>query len=248
MLRRNSKHRQRRPLSRSKSAYSIARDPVERLESIDPLIARRDAQIAATLSYQRAHGVTSRTHPIVKSEDNSARGLNIGRRFKANSAPIMSEAPTLDVGGNAATSDLQRQQSVRFTGPRARLSRNLAPRASRCQSSSGDLEDGSAPGGHRQTLKGIAQVHGRAFGFHSLTRNYLRSLKAAELEEIGETDGSTPPTQRKLRKSRSMFTALDSGEGGYYFSNGTPPQTGQLHRSRSRYAALNAKDEVRDHA
>jgi hypothetical protein len=110
------------------------------------------------------------------------------------------------------------------------------------------VEDGSAPDGHKQTLKGIAQVHGRAFGFHSLTRNYLRSLKEAELEDIGETDGSTPPTQRKLRKSRSMFTALDAGKSDYYFSNETPPQTGQLRHSRSRYAALNAKDEVRDHA
>ncbi|RFU75099.1 hypothetical protein TARUN_7143 [Trichoderma arundinaceum] len=55
MLRRNScRSQNHRPLSRSKSSVSIARNPVRELTSIEPFAAERDAYIAATLSYSRA--------------------------------------------------------------------------------------------------------------------------------------------------------------------------------------------------
>lgn len=156
-----------------------------------------------------------------------------------------SEVQTHDPSLAGPASDLQRQQSIRFTGPKARLKRNLAPRASKCRSSCGGQDCASEPVVHGQTLKGIAQVHGKGFGFHSLTRNYLRSLKAADADPIGDDEALVPQTgQRKLRKSRSMFTALDGDNSNYFFSSDAPPQPGQVRRSRSRYATLNTQDET----
>jgi hypothetical protein len=245
MLRRNSRHRQRRPLSRSKSAYSIIRNPVDRLESIDPATARRDAHIAATLSYQRANGgPVPMAQLVARSEDNACLEPRLSRFVNASSGQIQADEPSPEAGFTAPSSDMQRQQSVRFSGPKAHLKRNLAPRASKYRSSSGGHEGDAAPVASGQTLKGIAEVHRKAFGFHSLTRNYLRSLKAVDTDDTGGEDASVAgPRQRKLRKSRSMFTGLGASDDGYYFSNDTPPQLGQIRRSRSRYAALNAHAE-----
>ncbi|KAK0392922.1 hypothetical protein NLU13_2416 [Sarocladium strictum] len=219
MLRRNSKYRQRRPLSRSKSTHSIIRDPVDSLQSIDPATARRDAHIAATLSYSRAHGDTATTaHMSIRSEDNAGFGPGCDRRMDVSTGPSCTEDLSHATGMTHLSDDPQRRQSVRFTGPKARLRRNLAPRASQNRASVGEQKTSAVTA--NQSLKDIAELHGKAFGFQSLTRNYLRSLKAAEQSSATEENETIPhPGQRKLRKSRSI---------------------------RSRYAALNAcSDETK---
>lgn len=54
MLRRNScKSQNHRPLSRSRSSVSVARNAVHELTGIEPLAAERDAYLAATISYSK---------------------------------------------------------------------------------------------------------------------------------------------------------------------------------------------------
>ncbi|KAH8180229.1 hypothetical protein LIA77_01748 [Sarocladium implicatum] len=253
LRRRSARSRQHRPLNRSKSSHSVVRNPIEGLESVDPVIAKRDAHTAAILSFQRAQGVAlPMEHQYSRFEDHAASGGLPCRRLNDHSIAIDSEPCLRHSAFTSDPSEPQRRQSVRLSGPKSGLKRNLAPRASRGHASSSG-NDGGSETVQGQTLKSIAQVHGKGFGFHSLTRNYLRSIRASEAEASAScNDLHAPSGPGKLRKSRSMFTALDAENKNYFFSNGTspPPQpeAGQVRRSRSRFAAINTNPDSLDKA
>lgn len=252
LRRRSTRHRQHRPLVRSKSAHPVVRNPIEGLESVDPVIAKRDAHTAAILSYHRAQGGNLPMDHYPQSENDAILDGPSRRRLTDRSLAVDSEAYSQHSDAIPPPSlKPQRRQSVRLSGPKARLTRDLAPRARKARTSSSGQNGGSETTTQGQTLKSIAQIHGKGFGFHSLTRSYLRSMKASEAETSALPDDiHSQPGPGKLRKSRSMFTAVDADKNSYFFSNSTPPPplaaAGQVRRSRSRFAALNTDPMVPD--
>ena len=247
MLRRNSsRNQQRRPLGRSKSTNCIARNPVLALKSIAPKDAERDAHIAATLSYHRAL-----------------------RRADGNMAPVAGDTPGLVVLGNSripgrqglSKSDsmvgneqssfnnvggLKRQKSIRFAGPDAKPRRILATRAT--------TNVRSATSGHLKSklLDNIRSVSAaraepslrRDDDLQSLNGSYICSVQDSEAFYVARYDtGSAPSTLRKLRKSRSMFTAATLPSSDYCFTNSPAEERPKKFLDGFRYSYRNKENE-----
>lgn len=243
MLRRNSsRNKQRRPLSRSKSTSSITRNPVHDLESIDPAVAERDAQLAALLSYKRAGGRISvemapmPRDPASFASDTSDAAVNELRRSLRRSDSIISRQ-----SGPTNVPGIKRRQSIRFAGPTAPPRRTLASRASDNRPRSG------TPTSRHPVLRNAENRPASTLSYVSkdtdlLTRQYLDSLRAPayclpEDESISESS-----IYRNLRRSRSMVTTSDLSNPDYSFDNGSP----KSRHSRSidfRYAPLNKENK-----
>ncbi|KAF4513147.1 hypothetical protein G6O67_000456 [Ophiocordyceps sinensis] len=229
MLRRNStRSKQRRPLGRSKSTTSIPRSPVSRLVSIEPAAAERDAHIAASLSYHRAHAHQRHSYdmaatprgprPFAASTGNGSPGLTpTGPRLFApstgNGSPGLT--PTSDVFHSHQDSSkdssikcsLARQQSVRFAGPNARPRRALAPRANQASL----LSATSRPDGMRHLPIGRGQLSFSENDSHVGSSDAAKSLgRVSQLSGtalfIDNGLGTAPPSLGRLRKSRSTLT------------------------------------------
>lgn len=209
MLRRNSSRGKQHhpPLGRSKSTNSILSNPVHGLVSIEPFVAERDAYIAATLSYQRAHARrrTGDEGPSMLG-GSSTIGLSRGHSFTSK-ADITSNTSTQgrfvdDVHGGP----VKRKQSVRFAGPKAKPGRALAIRAA---------NDRLEPAGICAFPDFTSDIENQSLGssllddklYRDLGQTYKRPFHNA-LNSREENDASRPLSYRKLRKSRSMLTPV----------------------------------------
>ncbi|KAF5001596.1 hypothetical protein FGRMN_902 [Fusarium graminum] len=229
-----SRKKNRRPLSRSKSTNSVVRSPIHNLESIDPVRAERDANIAAIVSYHRAQdrpsseGMRIPRDPASFYADRSDDTGSVVRHSLERNDSALSRHGTFNIS---------RQQSVRFTGPSALPRRNLASRAN---------------GGRDSPTKATSAIH--AFGnanakpstrqsFHhdrldnySLTRRYLDSLQPPDACYNPEDDAvSMASSFKQVRKSRSMLTSPHSATGTLSSDNGLvnncpPPTPSRLSR------------------
>jgi hypothetical protein len=188
MNRRNSS-RSRRSLNRSKSAASV-RSVVDRLEHIDPITARRDAHIAATLSFSRAKNFT---------------------RFGGD--PIPNDPATYSVCRSESRAShldhrLHRQQSIRFVAPSisSKRSRSTLPIV---PTSTSKLNPENILGNFESRANSRTSSIGKTCTIPSLTSRYLSSVQVPEGHYIPEDDvASIPSSYRKLRKSRSLFDPL----------------------------------------
>ncbi|KAK5988617.1 hypothetical protein PT974_10103 [Cladobotryum mycophilum] len=224
MLRRNSSKntQSRRPLGRSKSTNSIARNPVHELVSIEPITAQRDAYIAANLSYHRAQAKGKGGQEVVMMPRDLSRAA-LARRNSFASGPdlISCSSPVHRNDSVAASPKIHRQQSVRFAGPNAKPRRALAARASM---------NSVAPKTTSLVLHGTAYAENQPPGTGPLINKKLRKHASVQnYRHTPRTDNSTytledevismPPSYRKLRKSRSMYTSSFS-QTPSHFSNG----------------------------
>ncbi|KAI8673074.1 hypothetical protein NCS56_00772500 [Fusarium sp. Ph1] len=236
MLRRNSsRNKNRRPLSRSKSTSSVVRNPVHALESIDPAAAKRDANIAALLSYHRAQErpssemIVAPRDPASFFPDSSDGAASMARQSLERSSSVTSRQGT-------AT-------SVRFAGPASRPRRNLALRASEGRDSPTKATSRiNVFGSTRTRPSSTMSFHADRPAHYSLTRRYLESLQPPDACYSPEEDAASMPFSfRKLRKSRSMLTSSRATTANA--SSYSMPAKGRLAPTRSLYKAPNNENE-----
>ncbi|KAM4063804.1 hypothetical protein HRG_006915 [Hirsutella rhossiliensis] len=209
MLRRNSsRNKQRRPLGRSKSTTSIPRSPVSRLVSIEPAVAERDAHIAATLSYHRAHAHERHRYDM----PSTPRGPRTFAASTGNGSPGgHGLTPSSDAihshQDSSINCSLARQQSVRFAGPNARPRRALAPRANQASLSPAHQRLDAV----RHLPVGRGQLsfsdNGSYLGASDATRSLGRvSQLSGNALFLESSAGTALPSIGRLRKSRSTLT------------------------------------------
>lgn len=223
MLRRNSAKVERRPLCRSRSTGSVARNPVCDLVSIEPVDAQRDAQIAALRSFHKANSNADnrekRLGMIMPPNKQVLRPIPRSHSF-TNGPDVIDHARTSNEDKTADTpkdDGIQRRQSVRFAGPNARPKKDPALRAQ------GALSDNTGllcrP---RESL--YIKSHDRPATLINTPRDGAL-VSGCDPNHQG-FDRALTRTQGRLRKSQSMFnTSLPSfsdthnaGESVYGFS------------------------------
>lgn len=201
---------------------SIPRSPVRHLVSVEPATAERDAQIAATLSYHRAH-VNPRHSRDMAATPSGPRSFasSIGNASPAGRG--LSSASDVAPSHQASSScPLVRQQSVRFAGPHARPKRPLAPRANQLYL----LPASPEPSASRHLPEVRGQLNSSDSERHIGASAATRSLRRASYFSANSPNldiGPVGPTQAsfgRLRKSRSTFTCsvqpsshFDLGDG-----------------------------------
>lgn len=247
MLRRNSSKSSRRSrLSRSKSTSSITRNPVQDLQLFDPVIAERDAHIAARLSYQRAHNQTM-AYPQGDGRSgpsNTSSALRFERsnsnRLKARSEGAASRQGILD-DNTDDIHGLKHQKSIRFAGPSARPRRNLASRATEHQMPTSSSVS-------KLSMAETTIVHRGSRNFGSRNRDSSFTLTSVSpLHSLASEHGVSQPddvqSQRQVRKSRSMFTSSDQFDSLFQSTVKEDKDGQDTVPSRSRYAVLNKENE-----
>lgn len=186
MLRRNStRGNHKRPLGRSKSTGSIAGRPVGYLTGIDPVVARRDAQIAAHLSFYRSHDTSMAC---------ASHGELLRRR---NSVDDRLMRPPRE--------GVQRTQSVRFAGPNAVPKRQLAARAKPVVLAEGKrvLRQPLEPGARAFDAAALTDYE-RSFAISYLTHDStLAHQQGGPL--FDNPLSSNPQCSKSLRKCKSMY-------------------------------------------
>ncbi|KAM0240888.1 hypothetical protein ACHAP5_007752 [Fusarium lateritium] len=228
-----SRKKNRRPLSRSKSTNAVVRSPIRNLESIDPVRAERDANIAAVVSYNRAQD-----RPL-------SEGMSIPRDPAASFYPDNSDGTgsvirhSLERNGSALSRhgnpNIVRNQSVRFTGPSALPRRTLASRANGGRDSPTKATSAIHAFGHAKSRPSTAlSFHQERPDNFSLTRRYLESLQPPDACYNPEDDAvSMPASFKKVRKSRSMLTSPHPAIGTLSSKNESakdcPPPAPSLH-------------------
>ncbi|UPL01075.1 hypothetical protein LCI18_012009 [Fusarium solani-melongenae] len=231
----SSRNKSRRPLSRSKSTNSVVRNPVHALESIDPAVAKRDANIAALLSYHRAQERPS-SETIVALRDPASL-----LPHSSNGAASMARQ-SLERSGSV-TSRQSTAASIRFAGSASRPRRNLALRASEERDSPTKATSRINVFGNTSTRpSSTMSFHADRPAHYSLTQRYLESLQAPDACYSPEEDAASMPFSfRKLRKSRSMLTpsrATTANASSY-----SMPARGRLPPTRSLYKTPNNENE-----
>lgn len=257
MLRRNSsKSSRRKQLSRTKSTSSVYRNPVEDLQLFDPQVAERDAQIAARISYQRAHG-RKMAYPHTAGGISSVGGTTTSSpkfersrnssRLMVRSEGAVSRQETCDI--DETRRGLKHQKSIRFAGPTAKPRRNLASRATEPQVSTSDSTS-------RLSITGASLVAPPCTQSSlSSNRDLSYTLPSAMLphktvaEHVEDSSRAGGPSYtalrrqsvRQARKTRSMII------GPEYFDSLLQDSPGETKEeqppTRSRYAALNKDKE-----
>ncbi|KAK1574339.1 uncharacterized protein LY79DRAFT_524175 [Colletotrichum navitas] len=213
-MRRRNSTKSGSTLTRSKSTASF-RSAVQRLEHIDPVIAERDAHIAATLSFCRV-GLAS------DPEIRPWLSRNHSRSSRMESWP---EDPTGDdrFQHDFEENGIRRQQSVRFVGQ--------GSRSKRPQSQENDASSDADTIRRRNILKDVGnrpqtQSSGKVgrSSVSTYTTNYVNSLPP--VDSFGPADECAPPpaSYRHLRKSRSMFAPLNHTPATTYSFNDSPKQ------------------------
>ncbi|KAK1656192.1 hypothetical protein BDP81DRAFT_305611 [Colletotrichum phormii] len=201
-MRRHNSAKSRSTLTRSKSTASVC-SAIQRLEHIDPDTAKRDAHIAATLSFSRANPNIDMGMGLETSRQ-CQRSVNMETWPENPSSPPQSEFKQL--GHNDG--GLRRQQSVRFVKQESRTKRQ--------QSQSNDDSSDLGTIRHRgvltdvvnQPASRISRPIERPF-VSTYTTNYINSLPPSESFVSPDECAPAPASYRRLRKSRSMLSPLN---------------------------------------
>ncbi|KAK7209909.1 hypothetical protein V2G26_017087 [Clonostachys chloroleuca] len=239
MLRRNSSRKNLdRSLGRSKSTSAIYQHSVRDLSKLDPVIAERDAHIAARLSYYRAQGrfsegmaSNSQAFPLPRS------GSSVSRHSLCRSESQRSRL--------SGTHGIKRQQSIRFAGRNGHRNGDIAPRASE-QHLSAAYYQSSSPLNHEKTHGYHSHPKGSSSASHSAMEDPVLALAMEPTIQryTPEDDiASIPSSYRKLRKSKSMFTTSHQPDTGHrsLISQKYRKWTGT---KTSKYNALNKENSI----
>ncbi|KAG9237945.1 hypothetical protein BJ875DRAFT_516353 [Amylocarpus encephaloides] len=227
MFRHNSSSR----LSRSKSTSSVH----SKHESIDPQVARQHAHVAATLAFARAQERSS-TDQCYSRNSNTSR----------NNAPERQSYHQLTDHSTDGEHVIRRQQSVRFVGPHAVQNRQTT-------TSNRTSQQSIQPRTSTATLRPIAMTTsapvpaayrppsrcsslGKTSSDKPATENFATALAAYDEYYTREPElASTPSSDRRLRKSKSMFSPNKAPN--VYYSNGTPNRQNSLTLGRQNSIA-----------
>ncbi|KAF5680781.1 hypothetical protein FHETE_169 [Fusarium heterosporum] len=237
-----SRKKNRRPLSRSKSTNSVVRSPIRNLESIDPVRAERDANIAAIVSYHRAQDRPSSEGMSIPRDPAS---FYADRSDDTGSVVIHSLERNDSALSRNGTFDISRKQSVRFTGPSALPRRNLALRANGGRDSPTKATSAIHVFGNANARPSTTQsLHHDRLDNYSLTRRYLDSLQPPDACYNPEDDAASMASSfKQVRKSRSMLTSPHRATGTLSSNNGlvnncSPPTPSMLSRIHNGNEAL----------
>lgn len=214
MIQRSShrKQQQRRPLSRSKSMTAVT----AAASSSSPVASRRDAHIAAALAHRKDDMANS-------SCGGSPSRCVAPRRSIASEGTESGAGSIIESSqrGKSKSSDhylLERQQSVRFVGPQAVRKKPLAARAKN------KIDLVRKEHIHHPLYVEPSERSFDSSGVHdwsSLASSKVRpthrhtgmSSEGSHFKANTETSPARTSRAGKLRKSRSMFSALPAGAG-----------------------------------
>ncbi|KAK1964166.1 hypothetical protein LY78DRAFT_165569 [Colletotrichum sublineola] len=213
-MRRRNSTKSGSTLTRSKSSASF-RCAVQRLEHIDPVIAERDAHIAASLSFSRA-GLASdpERRPWLSHDHNRS-----GHMGSWPEDPTSDDRSQHDFEENG----ISRQQSVRLVGQGSR-SRHAQNQANDTSSDTDTIR-------RRNILKDVENrpqtqapgKFGRPF-VSTYTTNYVDSLPPVDSFRPPDECAPPPASYRNLRKSQSMFTPSNRTPAIKYYFNDSSKQ------------------------
>jgi hypothetical protein len=202
MLRRNcSKRKKRHPLGRSKSTSSVHRNPVLELQSIDPIVAERDAHIAAVLSYSRAQKTYTHDMAFLRSQSHVVASSMYD---VANNTDTRCESQC-----SGRTDRVEHQRSVRFTDSSGRPRRMHRLDAN---DDYGIVADG--PRRQHDNITSLEQPGSRLSrdlesSMHLAATASPRTLINPEDHHKRQESVTSGLFNRKLRRSKSMFTSFE---------------------------------------
>ncbi|KAM0493894.1 hypothetical protein ACHAP8_008917 [Fusarium lateritium] len=215
MLRRNSsRNTARRPLSRSKSTASVARSAIRELESIDPVKAERDANLAAVLSYYRAQD----------RADKKAKNVPLTRRYLETLQP-----PDDQCHNN--------QDDVVFSSSRQKVRKSRSMMAS---SHASDLRPRSSPlppasGDEQQQQHQLKDARPKSAALRAATSmSFLRSRRKTAASRASHIEVS----DAALRLARERFQQIQEEEAKQKESTLSRPKTRESQRSTTLRKSL----------
>ncbi|CEI63772.1 hypothetical protein FVEN_g6891 [Fusarium venenatum] len=212
MLRRNSsRNTTRRPLSRSKSTASVARSPIRDLESIDPVKAERDANLAAVLSYYRAKD----------QADEKAKNVSLTRRYLETLQPPNGQCHNTqeDVVSSSSHQKVRKSRSMMVSSHAS----DLRPRSSPLPPTSGDEE---------QQLKDARPKSAALRAATSMS--FLRSRRKTAASRASHIEVS----DAALRLARERFQQIQEEEAKQMGSTLSRPKTRESQRSTTLRKSL----------
>jgi hypothetical protein len=210
MLRRHSSKK----LDRRKSTSSTH----SKHESIDPDIARRHAQAAATLAYNRA---LERNNADMGHRTVALSGGNGSYDHQTSSQPVSTTANV--------DHEVRRQQSVRFVGSNAhRRTQSIGARATKItvqpKSSTMTLRpmamttNAPVPAAYRPPSR--SSSIGKASMSKATAESFVTANAFDEYYTREDDVASTPSSYRRIRRSKSMFSPLKAPS--IFYTNGSP--------------------------
>lgn len=262
MLRRKSSRR-RSGLSRSQSSTSF-RSAVSRLEHIDPVVAQRDALIAAQLCYNPGmgseipeeerpswdgHGLPRDDSNIHRPGDYDLRRRQSIRLINNDLGPRSSLDPhsrrSIDPNHRQSMDRCRRKSGTNRTMERASFDHSSLQR---CPSARSSFDHGSSwrhrlPRGDEHRPSSRASSRQRPPSVSDYNASFLHSMHSArEYDRFDDERASMMSVSRHLRKSRSMLVPLPNHEPAraakptpsYYFTSRTPDQNKRQSFSTSK--------------
>ncbi|KAK0729870.1 hypothetical protein B0H67DRAFT_560092 [Lasiosphaeris hirsuta] len=220
MLRRHS-IKSKSDLQRRKSTSSVHS---VHLEHIDPALAQRDAQIAASEAFTRAQSRAKLDMPLFPpTPDSSPRRRQIERSGSSR------DDKNGDENGQASSKGLYRRQSVRFMGPFSVQGKSYQDGSACTKSDSMDIDRAPAQTeGKRAVYSPQSYTHDRLtthppkrpyrappppppIPLPGIAAGYIHALAAGDEYYTPEDDiASAPSSYRRLRRSRSMFASEEN--------------------------------------
>lgn len=235
MLRRHSS----KGLDRRKSTSSVH----IKHDSIDSEVARRHAQAAATLAYNRAleRNSTDVGHRAEGHQQNSG---------SYNHQHIAQQASTTAAVGHG----IRRQQSVRFAGPTAVHSRqSVGTRASghtlQHKTSTATLRpiamttNAPVPAAYRPPSR--SSSIGKASMSKAATESFIATNAFDEYYTREDDVASTPSSYRRIRRSKSMFSPAKAPS--VFYTNGSPGRQESIY-TRDHYTLSNERTSQSSHS
>ncbi|KAH6707135.1 hypothetical protein EV126DRAFT_457470 [Verticillium dahliae] len=262
MLRRKSSRR-RSGLSRSQSSTSF-RSAVSRLEHIDPVVAQRDALIAAQLCYNPGMGSEIPEeerpswdgHGLPRDDSNIHRPGDYDLRRRQSIRLINNDLgprSSLDPHSRRSIDPIHRQSMDRCrrkSGTNRTMERASFDHSSlqRCPSARSSFDHGSSwrhrlPRGDEHRPSSRASSRQRPPSVSDYNASFLHSMHSArEYDRFDDERASMMSVSRHLRKSRSMLVPLPNHEparaakptSSYYFTSRTPDQNKRQSFSTSK--------------
>ncbi|KAG8674196.1 hypothetical protein FPOAC2_00182 [Fusarium poae] len=193
MLRRNSsRNTNRRPLSRSKSTASVVRSPIRDLESIDPVKAERDANLAAVLSYYRAED----------RADEKAKKSSLTRRYLGTLQPPGDECHNHQENVVSMFTSYQKVRKSRSMMTPSHHASDMRPRSSPLPPASNDerLKDARPKSAALRAATSMSFLRSR------------RKTAVSRVSHVEVSDAHVEVSDAALRLARQRFQQIQEEE------------------------------------
>ncbi|KAK3363440.1 hypothetical protein B0T25DRAFT_527455 [Lasiosphaeria hispida] len=257
MLRRHSV-KSKSDLKRRKSTSSVHS---VHLEHIDPALAQRDAQIAASQAFTRAQSRAKLDMPLFPPTPDSSP-----RRRQIDRSNLSRDDRNENVNAPESSKGIHRRQSVRFMGPFSVQGKSCQDGGANTKHNTQDIgqdptqpEDRGAICNPQNYTRDRLNVHPPKRPYRppppppiplpGIAAGYIHALAAGDEYYTPEDDiASAPSSYRRLRRSRSMF-ASEEHQGRKSQDNSSSFLGGRLQTSRpspTSYARRMLHSDPRD--